>query len=103
MNPVYGLLQASGGGPGLAVFALQIGAFIAIFWFLLIRPQRKEQQRHQEMLQTLKKGDEIVTNGGVVGKIVKADETNLTVKSGNAEFIVERLRVARKLGAEPTP
>jgi preprotein translocase subunit YajC len=100
MNPVYGLLQAAGGGPGIAVFALQIGAFIAIFWFLLIRPQRKEQQRHQEMIQKLGKGDEIVTNGGVVGKIVKADGSNLTVRSGNAEFIVERARVARKVGAD---
>ena len=45
----------------------QMVAIFAIFYFLLIRPQRKEQQRHRDMLEELKKGDEVITNGGIIG------------------------------------
>lgn len=41
----------------------------AVFWFILIRPQMKKQKQHQEMLNTLKKGDTVVTRGGFVGKV----------------------------------
>ncbi len=102
MMSLIGLLQASsgGGGSNLGVFAVQIGAFVAIFYFLLIRPQRKEQQRHQEMIQALVKGDEVVTTGGIVGRITKAGESRLTVKTGSVEIEVERARVQRKVAAE---
>lgn len=102
MMSLVGLLQApAGGGSNLAVFAVQIGAFVAIFYFLLIRPQRKEQQRHHEMIHALVKGDEVVTTGGIVGRITKAGEQRLTVKTGSVEIEVERARIARKVGAEP--
>ncbi len=102
MIPVTALLQAGGqpGGPGLGVFALQIGAFIAIFWFLLIRPQRKEQQKHREMIKALTKGDEVITNGGIVGKIMKAEERRLTIRTGGVDVVVDRGRVAQKLSPE---
>lgn len=102
MIPVTALLQAGGqpSGPGLGVFALQIGAFIAIFWFLLIRPQRKEQQKHQEMIKALVKGDEVITNGGIVGKIVKAEERRLTLRTGGVDVIVDRGRIAQKVSPE---
>lgn len=102
MMSLTGLLQApaGGGGGNLAVFAVQIGAFIAIFYFLLIRPQRKEQQRHLDMIQALVKGDEVVTNGGIMGRITKADDQRLTIKTGGVEVVVERARIARKVTAE---
>jgi preprotein translocase subunit YajC len=101
MIPVTALLQAGQtSGPGLGVFALQIGAFIAIFWFLLIRPQRKEQQKHQEMIKALVKGDEVITNGGLIGKITRADERRLTLKSGGTEVVVDRGRIAQKVSPE---
>jgi len=102
MTAYIGLLQAQGGGGGgnFAVVAIQIAAFIAIFYFLLIRPQRKEQQRHQEMIQALVKGDEVVTNGGIVGRITKAEERRLTLKTGNVEVVVERSRIAHKVSAD---
>ena len=90
------------GGNAAVVFFVQMAAFIAIFYFLLIRPQKKEQDRHKEMLDALKKGDEVVTSGGIVGKVVKADETRLTVQSGESTFVVQRARVAQRLGDEPT-
>ena len=45
---------------------------IAIFWFLIFRPQQKRMKTHQAMLAAVKRGDTIVTNGGVVGKVTKA-------------------------------
>jgi len=51
-----------------------------IFWFLLIRPQQKRAKAHQELLKTVTRGDTIVTNGGVVGKVTKANDDELTVE-----------------------
>ena len=46
-----------------------------VFWFLLIRPQQKKIKQHREMVQNLKRGDKIVTSGGIIGKIVNVNET----------------------------
>ena len=51
-----------------------------VFWFLLIRPQVKRQKQHQSMLQALKKGDMVVTRGGLVGKISGVSDTILTIE-----------------------
>jgi preprotein translocase subunit YajC len=61
-----------GGNAGL-IFMVQMMLIFAIFYFLLIRPQAKERQRHEELLKNLKKGDEIVTNGGIIGTIVHVE------------------------------
>lgn len=53
---------------------------VAVFWFFLIRPQSKKFKEHQEMVKALKKGDRIVTGGGIVGKIVKATEGSETIE-----------------------
>lgn len=47
--------------------------FIAIFYFMLIRPQRRRQQEHKALIESLKRGDEVVTAGGIFGKIKKVD------------------------------
>ena len=76
----------------------QIVAIMAIFYFLLIRPQRKERQRHQEMLGTLVKGDRVMTNGGILGQIVHATDAELTIKTAeNTRIVIDRGHVARKL------
>lgn len=95
--PVFATFQPSGqqGGGTLVIFVLQIAAFIAIFWFLLIRPQRQQQKKHEQLLKQLKRGDEIVTSGGVVGEIVHIKDDRLTIRSGEAKLVVERERVAR--------
>jgi len=68
---------------------------IAIFYFLLLRPQAKERQRHEELLSGVKKGDEIVTNGGIIGKVVHVEEGRLTVRTGeNTRITVDRSRIA---------
>lgn len=90
------------GGSGALVLFIQMGAFAAIFYFLLIRPQKKEQDRHKEMLQSLKKGDEVITSGGLVGKITDAKDDRLTLKTGESTVVVQRGRIAGRAGDEKT-
>jgi preprotein translocase subunit YajC len=76
---------------------IQLVFIVAIFYFILVLPQRREQKRHREMLAALRPGDEIVTAGGLVGDIVQLKEDLVTVKSGDARVVVERGRIARLL------
>jgi len=60
----------------------------AIFYFLVIRPQQKQAKQHKEMVASLKKGDKIVTTGGLIGEVVKREEDFIKVKL-NDETIVK--------------
>ena len=82
------------GGAGLGVFVIQIAAFIAIFYFLLIRPQRQQQKKHQELLSSLQRGDQIVTSGGVVGEVIHIKDDQVTIKSGESRLVITRASVA---------
>ena len=62
-------------------------AMFAVFYFLLIRPQSKKAKEHQNMLAALKKGDEVVTGGGIVGKVTGVSDNLLTLE------ISEKVRV----------
>jgi len=53
---------------------LPIVGMVAIFWFLIIRPQMKRQKEHQAKIAAVKKGDQVVTAGGLLGKVIKVDE-----------------------------
>ena len=88
------------------------GAIFAIFYFVLIRPQSTQRKKHDEMVRNLKKGDEIVTNGGLVGEVVfikemstddKAGgmEDRVTIKTGDTRVVVERGRIAKINGRVP--
>lgn len=86
------------GGNSSMIFLLQMVAIGAIFYFLLIRPQRKEQKRHRSMIEELKKGDEIVTNGGIIGTVVHTQDDRLTIKTDeNTRLVVQRGRIAQVL------
>jgi preprotein translocase subunit YajC len=78
-------------------FFINIVLLIAIMYFVLILPQRREAKRHREMLAALRPGEQVVTAGGVVGDIVKLDEEMVTLKSGESRLVVERARIARRL------
>jgi len=88
---VLPLLQAEGSVPGFdPTMLLMIGAFIAIFYFLLIRPQSKKRKETEKMLSALKKGDRIVTIGGIYGTIHNVRDTTVIVKvddSTKLEFL----------------
>ena len=64
---------AQGAVPGWTGF-LPIVGMVAIFWFLLIRPQMRQQKVHREKIAGVKKGDQVVTAGGIVGKVLKVDD-----------------------------
>ena len=88
------------GANGTFVFMLNIVMVIAIFYFLVIRPQRKEQERHQQMLESLAKGDEIVTAGGIVGTVIRVEERQVILRTaGDTKITIERSKVGRKVDA----
>lgn len=92
------------GGNDMTIFLVQMMLIFGIFYFLLLRPQAKERQRHDQMLKALKKGDEIVTNGGIIGKVVHVEETRLTVRTGdNTRLTVDRSRIAAVLDVKGEP
>lgn len=65
---------ASAEAPPAWIQWVPIVGMIAIFWFLIIRPQMRQQKAHREKVAGLKKGDQVVTAGGLVGKVVKVDD-----------------------------
>ena len=66
----------------IASFMPLILIFI-IFYFLLIRPQQKKAKEHKTLLESIKRGDKILTGGGIIGKVIKAEQTELTVEISN--------------------
>ncbi|MBC7843341.1 MAG: preprotein translocase subunit YajC [Gemmatimonadaceae bacterium] len=95
------LLQFPAGNAMVAPL-LMYGGIFAIFYFLLIRPQQQQRKKHESAILQLKKGDRIVTAGGLIGEVqhIKAAATpsaddEVTIKSGDARLIVERGRVAK--------
>ncbi|TVP77223.1 MAG: preprotein translocase subunit YajC [Gemmatimonadales bacterium] len=78
---------------------VQIALIFLIFYWLLIRPQRKEAERHREMVAALRKNDDVITDGGIVGTVVHLTEDQVTIRTGeNTRIVLERSKVARKLG-----
>ena len=79
INDAMAQAAPAGGGDPLMSFLPLIILFV-IFYFLLIRPQQKKAKEHKNMVQNLQKGDEIVTQGGIVGKVTEVSEGFLTCK-----------------------
>jgi preprotein translocase subunit YajC len=80
-TPAYaqGAPAAGGGGAFLTSFAPFLLIF-ALFYFLLIRPQQKRQKAHRQMLEALKKGDKVVTNGGLMGQVAAVAKDVVTLQ-----------------------
>jgi preprotein translocase subunit YajC len=107
------LLQATApaaGGGSLTPLVFQFVLIVAIIYFVMWRPQQKQRKQHESALASLKRGDEIVTAGGIVGEVVHIRETSkdgganrmddrVTIKSGESRLIVERGRIARIIGS----
>lgn len=86
--------QAAGGGQSPFPTIIMFAAFIAVFYFLLIRPQQKRQKQHREMVAALAKGDEVVTVGGTLGKITDLGENFITLEvAQGVEVKVQRTAV----------
>lgn len=99
------LLQGTGNGLFGPIF--MYGAIFAIFYFILIRPQQKQRKDHDAVIRSVKRGDEIVTAGGIVGEVLHvrerasegdknaALEDLITIKSGESRLVIERGRIAK--------
>jgi preprotein translocase subunit YajC len=102
------MLLQSGSGSGLSVLVLQMAAIGLVFYFLILRPSAQAKKRHAELLARLKKGDEVMTSGGIIGRVkdIKETETEghkevrVTVESGTASVVIERSRIVR-VGSSP--
>lgn len=92
ISPAYAQ-AAAGGDAGLMSFLPLIALFV-ILYFLMIRPQMKRAKEQKAMIEALQKGDEVVTAGGVVGKITKLGEQYVTLEiAANTEIVVQRSAV----------
>ena len=88
--------QAPGADPAFTMIFM-IG-MVVIFYFLLIRPQQKRMKEHRNMVTALKKGEEVVTNGGMLGKIVEMGEQYMTVEiADGVQVKIQRHAVATVL------
>jgi preprotein translocase subunit YajC len=86
-----------GGDAGGSLFSLlPLVVIFILFYFLLIRPQQKRAKQHKEMVTALKKGEEIVTNGGLLGKVTDIDDNFITLEiDGGLNVKVQRQSVAQ--------
>lgn len=74
---------ATGGGQSAFASIVPLIIMFAIFYFLLIRPQQKKAKEHKSLLEALKKGDKVVTAGGMHGKVTAVEETTVTLEVAN--------------------
>ena len=113
LSAVSAVPQGSGAGGSLLNWVIPYAAIFGLFYFLFIRPSQKQKQTHEERLRQLKRGDEVITAGGVIGEVVHIKETlkdgapaatledRITIKSAESRIVVERRAIARVLTAAP--
>jgi len=106
---VLAQVAPAAGGSSLMPIVIQFALIIAIIYFVMFRPQQKQRQKHEALLKSLKRGDEVVTAGGIVGQVIHISETSkdgganrlddrVTIKSGESRLVVERGRIAKVVG-----
>ena len=91
--------QAQASGGGIFSIVLTVAVWIGVFYFILIRPQRKKAKDHKELIESLSKGDNVVTSGGIKGEIVSITDkyyeirvdkgVKLTIKKSAVSTVVE--------------
>ncbi len=97
ISPAYAQAAGSTSGGELMTFLPMIGIFV-VFYFLLIRPQQKRAKEAKLMLGSLEKGNEVVTAGGIVGKIAELNEQYVTVEiAPNVSINVQRAAISQLL------
>ena len=105
------LLMSPSGSNTLMGPVFMYGAIFAIFYFVLIRPQQRQRKEHEGLVQNLKKGDEVVTAGGVIGEVIHIKvamkdgtphptmDDRVTIRSGESKMIIERGRITKVVPA----
>ena len=96
MNTAMLLLGQTGASSlGTLVFPL---AILAIFYFILIVPQRRQLKEHQNLVAALQKGDQVVTAGGLVGEITGIKDDAVQLRTGTSTVVVEKSRIVKRTG-----
>jgi preprotein translocase subunit YajC len=98
ISSAYAQAAPTGGDPGGFIGFLPIILMFVLLYFLMIRPQMKRAKEAKAMIEALQKGDEVVTAGGVVGRITKMGDQYVTVEiAPNTEIVVQRSAVQAPL------
>ncbi|HEX6136470.1 MAG TPA: preprotein translocase subunit YajC [Casimicrobiaceae bacterium] len=98
ISPAYAQAAGAATQTDTLLTFLPMVAIFVVFYFLLIRPQQKKQKDARAMLDALEKGNEVVTAGGVLGRIVKLDEQYVTVEvAQNVQMVVQRGAISQLL------
>lgn len=99
MTPVVFAQEATGSGAGSLVFLVLM---VAVFWFLIIRPQRTRQKKQQELAAAIQVGDEIQTIGGIKGRVYGLDGDDVILEIEQGRIRVTRRAIANRIdGEEP--
>jgi preprotein translocase subunit YajC len=89
---------AAGASASSTLFSLlPLVLMFVVLYFIMIRPQMKRQKEHKAMIEALAKGDEVVTAGGLLGKVSKLGDSYLHIEAGNTEVMVQRTAVVQVL------
>lgn len=97
VTPAYAQTAGGAGAPDFLISMLPFVAIFAIMYFLIIRPQRQRMKQHQDMVTNLRRGDTVVTSGGLIGKVAKVvDDGELQVEL--AEGV--KVRIVRQMVQE---
>jgi preprotein translocase subunit YajC len=87
------------GGGGAALSFLPIVLMLAVFYFLIIRPNQKKQAELQQTIESLKNGDKVVTNGGIIGTVKQVNKNSFILQSGDKAMLeVTRAAIAGRYG-----
>ncbi len=101
MDFLYAEGQAAAGQPSLLASLLPLIILFGVFYFLVILPQQRQAKKHKEMVESLKKGDKIVTTGGIIAEVVKNEPEFIKAKiADGVEVKIDKAAVARKLDNE---
>ncbi|CAK7047391.1 MAG: hypothetical protein DELT_00885 [Desulfovibrio sp.] len=105
VSTAYAMGAPAGGQENMFASFMPFVLIFAVFYFLLIRPQQKKQKEHQKMLEGLKKGDAVITAGGLLGRILEVKDDVMTVDLGDSKVSVPRsyLAPAPQKKAAPAP
>ena len=96
------LAQAAAGANPIATFIFPL-AILAVFYFILIVPQRRQLKQHQELVSALQKGDQVVTAGGLIGEITGIKDDSVQLRTGTSTVVVERSRIVKRNGQGAGP
>jgi preprotein translocase subunit YajC len=101
VDVAYAQAAPAVGGPGPLVTLLPFILIFVIMYFMVIRPQQKKGKEHQEMLNKLKRNDEVMTSGGIYGKVIDLKETVVTLEvAPNVRIRVHRPQISAVLTAD---